>query len=219
MPSKLTVQNAEIRTASVEIKTLTVSGKQVTLAVFRQLRDVPLVNEDGTLRGSPWGSVNYHPDKCADLSEHLHVVWQQGSDLLRSAVGAPGDSSIESPVAGHVLAAAIRDGLYGNWSGRSLGALPNSAVPPQFSGLTNISIGPRLNRNNHDEYHARFRYNGVGFHAFVPSGIMSMMGQFERAEQYGDRRDWREVADDLPVDEYLRTWDTLCKLPQLFIAV
>lgn len=33
---KLTVENAQIKTASVEVKTLTISGKQVTLVVFRQ---------------------------------------------------------------------------------------------------------------------------------------------------------------------------------------
>ncbi|QXV63549.1 hypothetical protein [Amycolatopsis sp. TNS106] len=82
----LTVQNAAIATASVEIKTLTVSGKQVTLAVFRQLLEQPLVLDDGTLAGQPWGVVNYHPDKCGNAAEHWHIVWQDGSDLRRSLV-------------------------------------------------------------------------------------------------------------------------------------
>lgn len=82
----LTVQNAAITTASVEIKTLTVSGKQVTLAVFRQLQERPLVLEDGTLAGQPWGVVNYHPDKCSGDPAHWHVVWQEGSDLRRGTV-------------------------------------------------------------------------------------------------------------------------------------
>ncbi|MEU3622787.1 hypothetical protein BS329_09715 [Amycolatopsis coloradensis] len=82
----LTVQNAAIATASVEIKTLTVSGKQVTLAVFRQLLEQPLVLDDGTLAGQPWGVVNYHPDKCGNAAEHWHIVWQDGSDLRRSRV-------------------------------------------------------------------------------------------------------------------------------------
>jgi hypothetical protein len=82
----LTVHNAEITTARVEIKTLTVSGKQVTLAVFRQLRNVPILGYDGMLAGEPWGTVNYHPDKCGDQDEHWHVVWQRGNELLRGAV-------------------------------------------------------------------------------------------------------------------------------------
>lgn len=86
---QLTVYNAQISTATVEIKTLTVTGKQVTLAVFRQLLDEPLIAEDGALNGVPWGTVNYHPDKCGDGGQHLHVVWQKGDELRRSRVDAP----------------------------------------------------------------------------------------------------------------------------------
>jgi hypothetical protein len=84
MTKRLTTQNATITTAAVEMKTLTISGKQVTLAVFRQLREEPLIAEDGTLNGVPWGIVNYCPNKCADDVEHWHVVWQRGSELLRA---------------------------------------------------------------------------------------------------------------------------------------
>ncbi|MFJ6293230.1 hypothetical protein ACIQJX_07700 [Streptomyces griseoviridis] len=87
MTKQLTTQNATITTAAVEVKTLTISGKQVTLAVFRQLREEPLLDADGNLAGVPWGVVNYHPDKCANsVSEHWHVVWQRGSELLRARV-------------------------------------------------------------------------------------------------------------------------------------
>lgn len=90
MPA-LTVHNAEVSTAAVEIKTLTISGKQVTLAVFRQLQEEPLIaSADGNLNGVPWGTVNYHPDKCGDdRRRHLHVVWQLGDELRRSRVNAP----------------------------------------------------------------------------------------------------------------------------------
>jgi hypothetical protein len=37
MIKKLTAENPVIKTANVEVETLTISGKQVTLAVFRQL--------------------------------------------------------------------------------------------------------------------------------------------------------------------------------------
>lgn len=84
---QLTVHNAQISTATVEIKTLTISGKQVTLAVFRQLIEQPLIASDGTLNGVPWGTVNYHPDKCSsDDPRHWHVVWQDGGELRRSRV-------------------------------------------------------------------------------------------------------------------------------------
>jgi hypothetical protein len=89
MSRQLTVHNAQITTATVEIKTLTISGKQVTLAVFRQLREQPLISGDGELLGQPWGTVNYHPDKCAGLREHLHVVWQDGDTLYRALAMRP----------------------------------------------------------------------------------------------------------------------------------
>jgi hypothetical protein len=101
----LTVRNAEIRTAAVEIKTLTVSGKQVTLAVFRQILSEQLIAADGTLRGIPWGTVNYHSDKMPDSywgpsrmvacdnaaqdKGHIHVVWQKGTELRRTVIPAP----------------------------------------------------------------------------------------------------------------------------------
>lgn len=90
--SALTVHNAELKTAAVEVQTLTISGKQVTLAVFRQLKEEALIADDGTLNGLPWGAVNYHPDKCGGDSRahlHLHVVWQLGTELRRSRVDKP----------------------------------------------------------------------------------------------------------------------------------
>lgn len=87
MPT-LTVQSAEVRTATVEIKTLTISGRQVTLSVFRQLRERPVIGDDGlTLNGVPWGVVEYHPDpKACPAGDHLHVIWSRGSELFRDAV-------------------------------------------------------------------------------------------------------------------------------------
>lgn len=123
MTAKLTVQNAEIKTAAVELKTLSVSGRQVTLAVFRQLLEEQLVAEDGSLNGVPWGTVNYHPDKCEwrpdvyytdGLEDHWHVVWQKGPELRRSRVNkTPGFGILGSPVADDFLNAALLDHLDG----------------------------------------------------------------------------------------------------------
>jgi len=68
---------------------MTINDRQVTLAVFRQLYEQPLISDDGTLNGVPWGLVNYHPDKCADWHSHLHVVWQKGDELRRAMVFNP----------------------------------------------------------------------------------------------------------------------------------
>jgi hypothetical protein len=81
---KISVKDAQLSTVAVEIKSLTVSGKQVTLAVFRQLEIEPLINEDLSFAGLPWGRVNYFPPPCSNT--HLHVVWQKGDELRRACV-------------------------------------------------------------------------------------------------------------------------------------
>lgn len=87
----LTPQSAEITTATVEIKALTVNGKQVTLAVFRQLYEEPLyASRSWKAFGTPWCRVNYHPDRCdRDAAVHEHVVWQKGEELRRARVNRP----------------------------------------------------------------------------------------------------------------------------------
>jgi hypothetical protein len=57
---RITTYEATVKTAAVEVKSLTISGKQVTLAVFRQLQKEDLINErSDDLLGIPWGTVNY----------------------------------------------------------------------------------------------------------------------------------------------------------------
>lgn len=83
---QLTVHNASVTTMTVEVKTLTIGARQVTQGIFKQLIEEPLIAEDGTLNGAPWGHVTWHPDKCGDDRPHLHIVWQRGAELLRSRV-------------------------------------------------------------------------------------------------------------------------------------
>lgn len=84
---RITVHDATIKTAAVEVKALTISGKQVTLAVFRQLIEEALLDPDtGEYAGVPWGTVNYHWAECRDTGTHHHVVWQKGEELRRATV-------------------------------------------------------------------------------------------------------------------------------------
>lgn len=95
----LTPKSAQITTAAVEIKALTVNGKQVTLAVFRQLYNEPLYDHlTWRAVGTPWCRVNYHPDKCErDTIAHEHVVWQKGDELRRARVDRPKGSLASVP--------------------------------------------------------------------------------------------------------------------------
>jgi hypothetical protein len=82
MARVLTARNAVINTAAVQIKTLTVAGKQVTLAVFRQLIEEDIFDfAAGALRGVGWGHVRYLIDQPAEQA--IHLVWQRGADLRR----------------------------------------------------------------------------------------------------------------------------------------
>lgn len=94
---------AVIRTATVEVKSLTVSGKQMTLALFKQLYDEDLIDRySGEMNGAPWGIVNYHWDECKVkgqlVSKHIHVIWQRGNELRRSYVKDRRDSSNDNEI-------------------------------------------------------------------------------------------------------------------------
>lgn len=83
----ISVREAQVKTANVEVKSLTITGKQVTLAVFRQLLKEDLIDPDNVkFNGLPWGTVNYFPKPCDKEKEHLHVVWQKGTELRRACV-------------------------------------------------------------------------------------------------------------------------------------
>ncbi|MGB9791857.1 MAG: hypothetical protein ACPLTR_04675, partial [Thermacetogeniaceae bacterium] len=80
------VSQARLSKVSVEIQVVRVGDKQMTLAVFRQLEKEPLINwRTLRFRGIPWGWVNYHKG-CLKRFEHLHIIWQDGERLLRDDV-------------------------------------------------------------------------------------------------------------------------------------
>src|SRR5688572_10434338 len=89
MIGAIIADTASIETVTVTINTLTISGKQVTLDVFRQLQDAVLINHDGSLAGPRWGMVNYHQESCDQLAMHVHVVWQLGDQLRQDTVQPP----------------------------------------------------------------------------------------------------------------------------------
>ena len=80
----LTTDDVTIKTLAIEVKVMKIGNRQVTLAVFRQLPEEPIISPYGVLSGIPWGRVNYHVD-CESLAyKHLHIVWQDGNKLKRA---------------------------------------------------------------------------------------------------------------------------------------
>jgi hypothetical protein len=77
---------SDVKTASltVEIKSLHVGTKQMTLSVFRQIHEEDLLDKDFKLLGKPWGLINYWWDKCPQWNPScIHVIWQKGNELRR----------------------------------------------------------------------------------------------------------------------------------------
>jgi len=236
MSRALTAHAAQITTAAVQINTLTVSGKQVTLAVFRQLREEPLIAEDGSLNGVPWGTVNYHPDKCGDAAEHVHVVWQRGTELLRSAIHAP--STVEGLLrrrrdvvfaAGLVVEACLARGMSeAEREGEGIAHLHVSTVYKRDREMCNASfyldeVGPiqcQIRRQ------FAVRYN-IGTYFDFEYGKPPHKDQLELVSESSG---WAGVAPSNPeisdLTKNLRPtikddemWQALMDLPQLFIAV
>lgn len=91
--STIQAHEAAISTATVEIKTLMVSNRQMTLAIFRQLEENWAWAEPGDpLYGleAPvhlWGRVNYHFPGCSNRpGPHEHVVFSANGVLYRCTV-------------------------------------------------------------------------------------------------------------------------------------
>ncbi|MEU3549317.1 hypothetical protein [Streptomyces longwoodensis] len=223
--NQLTPQNATITTATIQVRALTIGKKQVTLAVFRQLQETPLIKDDGNLLGEPWGIVNYHPDKCADAPAHLHVVWQYGDELLRSAVQMPGVGWHSHPVASLYVQARI---IYGT--------IHRPYAQPEAGDSLHLSEkvpgGWRMFTKG------RFRHDGMAFEGAVPDRLRKQWRSSAGTVSIDDRRAFEmaltllgispaEPADQitaellamLPTERYRATVMELTQLPQLFIAV
>lgn len=207
---KLAVRDAQVKTASVEVKSLTISGKQVTLAVFRQLEEEPLIGELGEFLGLPWGRVNYHPDKCGSNRDggdgHIHVVWQKGEELRRAYVKPPRFRPFGSEATDALLAADCQVKLVNSWW---------TVVPPKWAA----KVGS-------DE--AEFELDGLRCTGIVPS--LALHGELDRVrkeieECNAQRQEIFALASEQAAaekrrrDEIKRRWDELQLLPQLFIAV
>lgn len=85
---RITTENASIKTTSVDVRVMSISGKQMTLSVFRQLKEEQVIDPKTLqLLGTTWGTVNYFWGDDAKYSDgYLHVVWQSGNELRRALV-------------------------------------------------------------------------------------------------------------------------------------
>ncbi|MGW3984301.1 hypothetical protein [Streptomyces mirabilis] len=215
---RLTPQNATVTTATIQVQALTIGNKQVTLAVFRQLEDADIINLlDASLSGEPWGRINYHPDKCADEKEHIHVVWQEDDELRRATVYEPSVASHRHPAAGLYAEALIAEGLdYRDPRTTATGSNRIQVIKGNAEGALGF---------------ARFTHRGVLFHGPVRSDFTKVFhNQYFRQHQgeqlwhqlrhvAGPEATSESIAERLPALGYTTSWQRLKELPQLFIAV
>lgn len=228
--AKLTAENAVIKTASVEIKTLTVSGRQVTQAVFKQLRSRRLMDPlTLAFNGQLWGYVNYHPDGCgggSDYSEHLHVVWQSGAELFRSSVpstpvlsDSPHWDDLQHGINCLCLLRLGADADFRqSYHFSSFGVhVPSALGQGKYDAqtLTGVMDFPHSIANNSTEYRMHLIAKKI---AQVFDGCMDGVGMgdvqaFEKAHVWpavSYHKEW--------VTKYALQYQKLCDLDQLFIA-
>ncbi|MER7773188.1 hypothetical protein [Kitasatospora sp. NPDC096140] len=223
MTKQLTVHNATIQTAAVEVKTLTISGKQVTLAVFRQLQEEAVLDPtDATIAGEAWGRVNYHPDKCGDDKEHIHVVWQRDGELRRAAVRAPAYADYPHPTAGLYAEALIADGLrrHSSTEPREDGLRVLKASTPGGLGIAwSTHLGVRFRGTLRKEFLDTYS-RGYSHWSSAHGGTNTEEGLWSLVrDAAGAGATTESLADQLPSHAYNQSWETLKALPQLFVAV
>ncbi|WP_131784453.1 hypothetical protein [Protofrankia symbiont of Coriaria ruscifolia] len=216
----LTAHSAQITTAAIEIKTLTVGGKQVTLAVFRQLYNEPLYDPlTWEAAGVPWCRVNYHPDKCAGDREHEHIVWQKGDELRRTRIDYRRDGLWDVPVFGYDDGAVLclKVGHHPDIQ------IDRAPVALDVRGEMHVSFdrdGGRAATKLHIKNHrvAEMIIHRAGLVAFSqahaehhtdPAACAEARAAIEQRARQSD--DWLANAD--------RCWDEVQNLDQVFIAV
>ncbi|MGI5436184.1 hypothetical protein ACQEV4_01380 [Streptomyces shenzhenensis] len=212
MTTRPTPENTSVETATVQIRTLTVGAKQMTQGIFRQLIAQPIVSTTGRVGGTPWGIVNYHPDRCEDASEHLHVVWQNGNELRRAYVAAPERAYLKHPLVDEYVTALIFEGARDTAGHVNHGDL-------------------RVTETATREISATVMVRGVMFRGATiasalqtwedPAGYGTYASRVPAAFEEAYSRPLRssdEVVELLPVEAYRAAWRELSSLPQLFIG-
>jgi hypothetical protein len=230
-------REATIRTCVVEIKSLTVSGKQVTQALFRQLHEEDLIDwETVALRGIPWGRVNYHTG-CADCRSHDHLVWQIGSELRRCILWEDNETRVDAGLSrladGWIYGAA----LHGAKETEPLiDGKPASECKPSYGALLPVRVG-RLSIGAWPEvqnlaHYWQWKNKKAADTSYVPE-YYADFGNVIRCFRHDVAPGWEKITaeecltyfdslrDNLArrKKQWAALYESLIELDQLFIAV
>jgi hypothetical protein len=103
-----------VTTAAMTVDSLKIEGRQVTIGVYRQFLESPLVEGPRwAFRGEPVGYVNWHTAKCPQ-QDHLHVVWKLNGRPRRCDVARPPRKPI-TPISERAASAWIAHSLAAGW--------------------------------------------------------------------------------------------------------
>lgn len=74
----------EVKTVIVEIKAIKIGKKQMTQAVFKQLKVENIISNEIDLKGTPWGIINFTIKNGPKYGIGTqHIIWQKGNELRR----------------------------------------------------------------------------------------------------------------------------------------
>lgn len=84
-------QGVEEEFLTVVVRTLTVNGKRLTPAFYKQISEADLIDENtGDLCGVPLGYFHLHTKECPDIP-HKHVLWSMETKLHLATIVARND--------------------------------------------------------------------------------------------------------------------------------
>jgi len=84
------LRNVQVRTATVEVKHITISDRKLTQTVFRQVQEEDIIDfENAIYKGIPWGHVNYFwgswkGSRATETTKH--ILWQKADELRRCVI-------------------------------------------------------------------------------------------------------------------------------------
>jgi hypothetical protein len=71
-----------VKHTTVSVQNVYIGKRQLTQRVFKQIQHETLINKDGTLRGEPWGYVNYYWEHHYPYKPD-HILWVTPQGELR----------------------------------------------------------------------------------------------------------------------------------------
>lgn len=224
MTNHLTPQNATVTTATIQVQALTIGKKQVTLAVFRQLKEEALIADDGALKGPAGESSTTTRTSAATLLSTCVSSGRTAANCVALQCRCP------TPATTHIpwrtctsQPESSKERSMPPWSdpegGDTLRLGGKTAGGWSFYTAGRFAVGNMLYRG---EVSAGLRENWRGGrsvdaqHAEAFRSALAHVGLMPQAAR-------GEIAphllDLLPARQYQDTVDELVDLPQLFIAV